>query len=123
MFRFIIVYGVMGWGLSTALLFLAVQFLFHRDVGGHEIFRAVIAFPLAGILYGTIVWIIQTKRQGRTPSAEEVLYSLLLVICMAGFFIMMSPPANYLGAAVAFVAMVVLIARLVSMFRHGKSQR
>jgi hypothetical protein len=55
--QFVLRYGVLGWGLSTAVAFAAVEGYMH----GFERFfglliPSLILFPLGGILWGRLMW-------------------------------------------------------------------
>jgi hypothetical protein len=62
--QFVLRFGVLGWGIPTAILFSLVQgyrsgwdgFLF-------ELILALLIFPLGGILFGRIMWwVLENKR-------------------------------------------------------------
>jgi len=55
--RYIIVYGVLLWGLLTAVFALALQQLyFKRPIHIADIVFAFIVFPVCGILFGVLMW-------------------------------------------------------------------
>lgn len=56
MWRFILLRGVIGWGISTAVLFQLIM-SWISDVDFFEgIQRSMIIFPLGGILFGYLMW-------------------------------------------------------------------
>ncbi|HIY69955.1 MAG TPA: hypothetical protein H9827_00640 [Candidatus Luteimonas excrementigallinarum] len=62
--RFILIYGVLGWGVGTAVVFTGLMWLMgDADVG--RIFRfAALAFPIGGLAWGAIMWWV-TERMYR----------------------------------------------------------
>lgn len=55
--RFVLLFGVLGWGVPTAILFVLIQcyqngwdnFLF-------QLIPALVLFPLGGIAWGHVMW-------------------------------------------------------------------
>ena len=60
--RFIVLYGVLGWGLLTAALFTAETFYFKGRVDGTDIVIPFILFPMGGLFWGAFVWSLAKKR-------------------------------------------------------------
>ena len=57
MWRFILVNGIIGWGLTTAVLGLFIMsFVTPGFNTKTNISQALIIFPLGGILWGWLVW-------------------------------------------------------------------
>jgi len=53
----IFVQGAFGWGIGTAILFLALTWLFRdRDLSFSEVIRAAVVFPLCGMGHGYWCW-------------------------------------------------------------------
>lgn len=63
--RFILVYGVLGWGLGTAALFVLLMWL----AGGFELgwlLRAsLVIFPVGGLAWGGLMWWIMDRIYSR----------------------------------------------------------
>jgi hypothetical protein len=61
--RFILLVGVFGWGITTAILF---QLIKHFTGGGNffdGITLSLIIFPITGILFGYTMWNLDHKKQ------------------------------------------------------------
>lgn len=60
--RFILVYGVLAWGVGTAVLFTGLMWL----LGGEDLARiarfSAIAFPIGGVAWGGIIWWLAERR-------------------------------------------------------------
>ena len=55
--RFILLRGVLGWGVPTAVLFAVLMVLFGEPEGfGVHLGRALMAFPPAGVFFGAWLW-------------------------------------------------------------------
>ena len=54
---FIIIFGVIGWGIPTALLFSLIMPYFNDSLTFVGVLKeAIIFFPLGGIFYGFGMW-------------------------------------------------------------------
>ncbi|WP_312370090.1 hypothetical protein [Stenotrophomonas sp.] len=57
MLRFVVVRGILGWGLGTAVLFTLIQWLMG---GAKEVPQtwaiSFVLFPVAGIFWGMFMW-------------------------------------------------------------------
>jgi hypothetical protein len=53
--RFVLLYGVAGWGLCTAVLFSAAMVVFN-DAPMAVVPVAFVIFPLGGIAWGAAMW-------------------------------------------------------------------
>lgn len=71
--RFILVYGVLGWGLTTGLLFSVFSsFLFQRSFT--EILGlAMIIFPLGGVAWGWVMWWLSERNWKRFEAEIDTL--------------------------------------------------
>jgi hypothetical protein len=57
MAHFIIVRGILGWGLPTGLLVLLIHHLFfHSDYSMREAMARIIPYALGGIFFGYWMW-------------------------------------------------------------------
>lgn len=55
--RFILIYGVLGWGLGTGILFCLIEWLLEPSFDAKsDIPTAIIAFLLGGVGYGWWIW-------------------------------------------------------------------
>ena len=55
--RFVVLHGVVGWGLTTALLFSVVMPLINENDTFPELLpTALITFPIGGIAFGWFLW-------------------------------------------------------------------
>jgi hypothetical protein len=65
--RFVLLYGILGWGIPTAILFTLLQsyqngwdgFLF-------ELIPALVIFPIGGYVWGRVMWKFLERRHGKT---------------------------------------------------------
>jgi hypothetical protein len=60
--QYVLRFGVLGWGIPTAILFALIQ-SYRQGSGGFlfELIPALIIFPLGGILFGRIMWWMMEK--------------------------------------------------------------
>ena len=88
--RYIVLNGVVGWGVSTAAAFSAWNWYTHGSLKPVEVAVTFIVFPLGGIVWGNVMWGIlknqyvglrrreadagsgETQRVGKPTSAEGV---------------------------------------------------
>lgn len=65
--RYILYFGVLGWGLGTATLFVAWNLYRNRGLGVSEVIIPFMVFPLGGILWGAAMWSITQKPREQPP--------------------------------------------------------
>jgi hypothetical protein len=55
--QYVLRFGVLGWGIPTAILFALIQ-SYRRGSDGFlvQLIPALIIFPLGGILFGRLMW-------------------------------------------------------------------
>lgn len=60
--QYVLRYGVLGWGIPTAILFALVQ-TYRSGSDGFltQLIPALILFPLGGILFGRMMWWMMEK--------------------------------------------------------------
>jgi len=66
--RFIAFYGVIGWGIGTAVLFSLIQRFSPWGPGGtflEELRIWIVVFPVAGLFMGMFLWSHLSKRYAR----------------------------------------------------------
>ena len=68
--RFILYFGVLGWGLFTALVFTAWNLQTKPRMSTTEMIIPFVTFPLAGMLWGAAMWSF-TKKQRERPIAGD----------------------------------------------------
>lgn len=57
MWRFILLFGVLQWGVTTALIFSLIMSVTKQDRSFLDILQsAIITFPLSGIFFGGVMW-------------------------------------------------------------------
>lgn len=61
MLRFILIRGVLMWGIGTAVLFAGIQVLQHRGVSAVQMLSYLGAFMIGGIFWGAAMWRIGKK--------------------------------------------------------------
>jgi len=55
--RYILMRGVLGWGVPMAVFVLAAEyFIFHRTFEFHEIVMRSVVFLMGGVLSGALDW-------------------------------------------------------------------
>jgi len=55
--KFVLTQGVLAWGVSTAIIFLALTTFFVRSGERLEwAITAALVFPALGVLYGLVTW-------------------------------------------------------------------
>ncbi len=76
--RFILRYGVLGWGMPCAVLFAAWTYYSETNVGVMDIVFLFIIFPVGGIAWGASMWRFLKKRHdkamadvGKIETAEQ----------------------------------------------------
>jgi len=62
-FRFILLKGVLGWGIPTAILFQLIMLLTGEQDFFDGIISSLIIFPLVGILFGYFLWHSKYKKE------------------------------------------------------------
>jgi len=65
--RFILQYGVLGWGVSTAILFAICMAYSEGSIRFQKMVMIFLLFPLGGILWGVLMWEV-FKRCAKNPS-------------------------------------------------------
>ena len=54
--RYILIHGVLGWGLLTASLFSIWTFFTKGNITTAEIVVAFVLFPISGLFWGASMW-------------------------------------------------------------------
>ncbi|MBL4816615.1 MAG: hypothetical protein JKY74_14145 [Shewanella sp.] len=60
--RFIVLRGVLGWGITTAFIVQMIMSLTSDKSFFDGLTTSLIAFPLAGIIYGYITWTMMLNK-------------------------------------------------------------
>jgi hypothetical protein len=63
MLRFVVVRGVLMWGIGTGVAFCAFQMLQHHELGIADIARNLFLFMAGGIAWGAGMWRFRTRKQ------------------------------------------------------------
>lgn len=63
--RFVLVHGVIGWGVGTALLFSLIMWIFKNESILHFLSISLIVFPIGGILWGSVMWVVINRKYKR----------------------------------------------------------
>jgi hypothetical protein len=72
--KFVLLCGVLGWGVPTAVLFALIQ-AYSEGWDGFlpKLAIALVIFPLGGILWGRMMWwMMQRQREKAAASAVEM---------------------------------------------------
>ena len=65
--RYVILFGVLGWGLITAFLFSVYPLLFGNPFDWSRALSSFVAFPIGGIFWGLYTWHSMEKRYAIGP--------------------------------------------------------
>ena len=69
--RFVLLWGVLFWGLGTAILYsLFMSLVAHVDFLG-ILPISLIAFPIGGIFFGLTVWWLSERKYKQITSARD----------------------------------------------------
>ena len=68
--RYIVRYGVIGWGLGTAMAFTAWNYYTKHMLRPLEIIIPLIAFPLSGIAWGAFMWSVTKRRYDKSVAGD-----------------------------------------------------
>ncbi len=67
--RFILVYGVVIWGLITAALYSVITYFWQHPEPWYSVFiTSFIVFPVMGIVWGLLVWHFSEKKYLKSKS-------------------------------------------------------
>jgi len=69
--RYILYFGVLGWGLFTAVIFTAWNLHTKPKMSATEMIVPFVIFPLAGILWGVAMWSFTKKRREQVARNED----------------------------------------------------
>jgi hypothetical protein len=71
--HFVLRYGVLGFGLLTATLFVLLQGYLHGVTAAlFQLVPAFILFPLGGYAWGRFMWWFLEKYHGRTVTTDAL---------------------------------------------------
>ncbi|PVX81919.1 hypothetical protein C7402_110324 [Paraburkholderia unamae] len=66
MLRFVVVRGVLAWGIGTAAILTAIQVLQHHEVGTTDVARNIGMFMVGGIFWGAMMWWLGSSKTGQS---------------------------------------------------------
>jgi hypothetical protein len=66
MLRFVVVRGVLAWGLTSALIFTVIQFFQGREIGALDAARNAGIFMIGGIFWGITMWWFINRKRGNS---------------------------------------------------------
>ena len=66
--RFILLRGMLGWGLTTAVLWCGLMRVFTEREFVPLLIAALIGFPVCGMVWGGAMWFFAEKRRERSES-------------------------------------------------------
>ena len=70
--HFILVRGVLGWGVLTAALYSMFMFFTVKDCNAGRVLVAFILFPVGGIFWGAFMWWFFRRRFDRLKRVKIV---------------------------------------------------
>jgi hypothetical protein len=71
--KFVLLFGVLGWGVPTGILFALIQ-AYREGWDGFlpKLAIALVIFPLGGILWGRVMWwMMQRQREKAAANAVK----------------------------------------------------
>lgn len=71
--HFIILYGVLGWGISTALFFSLIQTYIYSSSFTEQISTALVIYPLSGLGFGFVLWMMTNNQYNKLVSGSNEL--------------------------------------------------
>ena len=63
--HFILLRGVLGWGVTTAILWCALMAVFTDKGRAQLLVVALIGFPIGGVVWGAAMWYIAERKFAR----------------------------------------------------------
>lgn len=66
--KFVVLHGVLGWGVTTAILFSVFQHLMGSSQTVSSIAVSLVAFPIGGMLWGIWMWHVLQKQYKKLQS-------------------------------------------------------
>lgn len=69
--NFILRFGVVYWGVTTAVLFTIFMSVFSDDLIGRTFLTAMIVFPVGGFFWGAFMWSFMNRRADREARERE----------------------------------------------------
>jgi hypothetical protein len=63
--RFVLVRGVLGWGLSSAIVWSGLMSAGGGGTVAEYLKRVILTFPIAGVIWGILMWAIYERRMKR----------------------------------------------------------
>src|SRR6266540_6641388 len=67
--RYILLYGVLGWGLSTAALGTCWSYYTNEKMSTADVVRPFVIFSMGGVLWGAFMWSFIQKKHRDAQSA------------------------------------------------------
>jgi hypothetical protein len=69
--RYVVRYGVLGWGLGTAALFTAWTCFSKESIRTVDVVLPVVLFPLGGIVWGSFMWAAMKKKHADATASDS----------------------------------------------------
>jgi len=69
--HYVLVYGVLLWGVTTAILFSIFWHFFGLSSFGSVILPSLIQFPLGGVIFGLLMWYIMKWQYKKSLNDES----------------------------------------------------
>lgn len=66
MLRFVVIRGVLAWGIGTAVVFITIQVLQYHELDAPEIARSVGTFMVGGLFWGSTMWWLRGRKNGKS---------------------------------------------------------
>jgi hypothetical protein len=66
--HFILWHGVIGWGIPTAVLFKLIMHFTGETSFIDGLLTTLIIFPIGGIFFGAIIWVIMNRQYQKLKS-------------------------------------------------------
>ena len=71
--HYVIVHGVLGWGISTAFLATLIQTYISGSPFMEQISTALVIYPIGGLALGSFMWMKANNQYNKLVSCESEL--------------------------------------------------
>jgi len=69
--RFVIIRGVLGWGIVTAILYSLLMWVFSDTDMSRLLPISLVIFPIGGLLGGAFIWWFSDRKHKQNVSAGD----------------------------------------------------
>ncbi len=69
--RFVLIRGVLGWGIVTAILYSLLMWVFSDSDMSRLLPISLVIFPIGGLLWGAFIWWFSDRKHKQNGSAGD----------------------------------------------------